>query len=161
MSPIHFILLPAGLMIAGFGGAAHAEVRVVPSEFRPGVTVEFLYDQDIEGVYSTTWLGREEKREGNWRDIYFETSEKYVAKGILSFQCFADDTHGDPTIGIVEYGSGKFGDPAAKRVTTIDYSQRQAWMNGELDALMGESPPYELFVVAHYRFCGDEREASN
>ncbi|MCD1621431.1 hypothetical protein AAG614_04955 [Citromicrobium bathyomarinum] len=161
MSPIRFTLLHVGLLIAGFGSAVHAEVRVAPSEFRPDVTVEFLYNQDIEGVYSTTWLGREEKREGNWRDIYFETSEKYVAKGILSFQCFADDTNGDPTIGIVEYGWGEFGDPAAKRVTTIDYSQRQAWMNGELDALMGESPPYELFVVAHYRFCGDEREAAN
>ena len=130
-------------------------VRIVPSEFRENVEVEFLYSQDIEGVYSTTWLGRLEKRDGNWRDIYFETSEKYVSKGILSFECFADDTNGNPTIDVVDYGWKDFGDPSARRVTKIDDEQRQAWMKGEFEALSGESPPYELFVVAHYRFCGD------
>jgi hypothetical protein len=136
-------------------------VRIVQSEFRPHIKVEFLYNEYIGGVYSTSWLGREEKREGRWRDIYFETSEKYVAKGILSFQCFADGANGDPTIGIVEYGWGDFGDPNEKSVTVIDYSQRQAWMDGELDSLIGESPPYELYVVAHYRFCGDEQESNS
>ena len=160
-------ILLIALALTGFSGEANgretgAEQRssgqVVPSAFRQSVEVEFLYDQDLEGVYSTTWLGREEKRNGNWRDIYFETSEKYVAKGILSFQCFADDMNGNPAIGVVEYGWDDFGDPGAKRVTVIDYSQRQAWMDGELDSLQGESPPYELYVVAHYRFCGGQRE---
>jgi hypothetical protein len=140
---------------------ANPRVRIVPSEFRENVNVEFLYKQDLWDVYFTTWLGREEKRDGKWRDIYYETSEKYVAKGILSFQCFADDMNGDPTIDVIEYGTNDFGDPSARRVTKIDYEQRQAWMNGELDALLGESPPYELFVVAHYRFCGDEWKTTN
>lgn len=153
------LLAMAGSAVAAHGENASAEPapqgRAVASEFRPGVEVEFLYTQDIEGVYTTAWLGREETRKGSWREIYFETSEKYVSKGILSFQCFAEDTNGDPTIGIVEYGSGEFGDPAAKRVIRIAYAQRQTWMYGELDALRGKRPPYELFVVSHYRFCGE------
>jgi hypothetical protein len=160
-------VLVLAMALAGLSGEANGQqaddapkpdVKVYPSEFRPNVDVEYLYNQDIEGVYTTTWLGREEKREGPWRDIYFETSEKYVAKGILSFQCFANDTNGDPSIGVFEYGSGDFGDPDAARVTKIDIAQRQAWMDGKLDSLLGESPPYELYVIAHYRFCGDGRE---
>ena len=131
------------------------KVRVVESAFREGVEVEFLYTQDIEGVYGTTWLAREEAREELWRDIYIETSEKFTFNGLISFQCFADDSNGDPTIGIVSYGLNEFGDDASREVETISLLERESWVESGHYA----TPPYEVFVLAHYRFCGDEWEA--
>lgn len=72
------------LMIAGLGAvaavAAHAESASRPSEFRKDVAVEWIYKQQIDDVYFTNWYGRLEKTDGPWRDIYFETSDKYVNK---------------------------------------------------------------------------------
>ena len=45
--------------------------------------VERLYKQQIDDVYFTTWFGRLEKSEGAWRDVYIETGEKYVNKGLI------------------------------------------------------------------------------
>ncbi len=126
------------------------------SDFREGVEVEYLYRQDLEGVYWTTWFGREEKREGDWREIYYETSEKGVKHGILRFQCFALDSIGDPTITIFDFGVSKqddFENPTNARVIVIERHQRQAWKSSQIEELRGYDPPFELFVVAHYRFC--------
>lgn len=163
------ILGASSVVFACSGGDARSQsflddgpkVRIVPSQYRDGVDVEFLYNQYIGGVYSTTWLGRLEKQDGLWRDVYFETAEKYNAKGIMSFQCFADGSGGETDIGIIEYGWGAFGDPNSRHFATIKFEQRWKWAEEGLDSLVGESPPYELFVVAHYRYCGDEWELNN
>lgn len=147
---------PTMAQSAGDGGPA---TSTVPSEFREGVVVEFLYRQDLEDVYSTTWLGRLESSDGLWRDVYFETSEGSIAHGIMSFECFADDMNGEPAIGITEYTIGSYADSDNRRLLNIFYNQRTEWASGTLEELMGADPPYELFVVAHYRFCGDPRLA--
>lgn len=126
------------------------------SAFREDVEVEYLYRQDLEGVYWTTWLGREEKRRGNWREVYFETSEKWTMHGIMRFECFAVDSIGDTTVTVLGYRFDDEFSPQAKPQYTQEITQldRTNWQSGELARELGYFPPYELFVVAHYRYCG-------
>ena len=76
---------PLRLMLAGMaamgGTVVHAETTSRPSEYRKDVPVELIYRQQIDDVYFTDWYGRVEKSDGPWRDIYFETNDKYVNKG--------------------------------------------------------------------------------
>jgi hypothetical protein len=119
------------------------------SEFRKGVVVEFTYHQPLEGVYSTGWWTRLEKRDGTWRDVYFETSDKYVNKGILSFNCVDSKA----AIGIIKYGISEYGSDIARETVTVRSHQRKLWAAGRLETLEGEAPPYKLFVKSYRRYC--------
>ncbi len=119
------------------------------SEFRPGVSVEFVYNQKLEGVYSTSWWGRLEKRNGAWRDVYFETAEKYVNKGLLSFNCVSNKSN----IGVIMYHVGEYGEGSSKDVVIVRPSQQRNWAEGNFEPLQGEDPPYAFYLRAKKRFC--------
>ena len=120
-----------------------------PSEYRPGVTVERLYTQQLDDVYYTTWFGRLEKSDGGWRDVYVETAEKYVNKGLISFNC--SDPKAD--IGLILYDVGTYGDAADRRVVRVRFADRKAWAGERFEPLYGETPPYQLYLAARQRFC--------
>lgn len=120
-----------------------------PSEYRPGVTVERLYKQQLDDVYFTTWFGRLEKSDGAWRDVYIETAEKYVNKGLISFNC----TQAKADIGLILYDTGDYGAAADRRVVRVRFADRKAWAEGRFEPLYGETPPYELYLAARQRFC--------
>lgn len=120
-----------------------------PSDYRPGVTVEYLYRQQIDAVYFTTWYGRLEKADGGWRDVYFETSEKFVNKGLVSFNC----TTAKADIGLILYSTGKYGEEADRRVVRVRFADRKIWASGRFEPLYGETPPYEFYLAARKRFC--------
>ena len=84
MTKSYALILAAA--IAATGQVAHGKTEGKASEYRPGVTVEHVYTQDIE-YYFTNWFGRVEASDGPWRDIYFETAEKYVNKGTMRINC--------------------------------------------------------------------------
>jgi hypothetical protein len=119
------------------------------SEFRPGVSVEFVHFQKLEGVYHTAWWGRLEKRDGEWRDVYFETAEKYVNNGLMSFKCLSDKSN----IGVIMYHGGEYGSGPGKEVVTVRPNQRANWAKEEFEPLSGEDPPYKLYLSAKKRFC--------
>lgn len=135
-------------MAAVLAMPAHAESASKPSEYRPGVTVEHLYKQDIE-YYHTNWFGRLEASDGVWRDVYFETAEKYVNKGLMRINCADAETDIDFTL----YGVGTYGDAAERRQVTIPYADRKAWADGNYEPMAGETPPIEFYAAARQRFC--------
>ena len=134
--------------IAMLSATAHAKAETRPSEYRPGVTVEHLYKQDIE-YYFTNWFGRLEKSDGPWREVYFETAEKYVNKGIVRFNCADPESDIDFTL----YDVGDYGDTADRRQVHIPYADRKAWADGHYEPMSGETPPIEFYAAARTRFC--------
>ena len=119
------------------------------SEFRDGVTVEFLYREDIGHPYHTDWYGRLEKRDDDWRDVYFETSDKFVNKGIVSFNCA--DPRAD--IGVITYSVNTYGDPQARNFVRVRYADRAAWDERRLPGLRGEVPTLEIYRVMAKKYC--------
>lgn len=140
--------LLAGLILLAAAAPAAAKDAGQPSEYRPGVTVEHLYKQDIE-YYFTNWFGRLEASDGPWRDIYFETAEKYVNKGIMRINCADAEADIDFTL----YDVGTYGDAAERRQVTIPYADRKAWADGNYEPMSGETPPIEFYAAARQRFC--------
>ncbi|WP_447762450.1 hypothetical protein [Sphingopyxis panaciterrae] len=128
--------------------AVSAEPASKTSEFRPGVTVDWIYKEDIE-YFFTNWFGRLEKSDGAWRDIYFETSEKYVNKGNIRFNCADPEADIDVTL----YDVGEYGNAADRRQVTVPYGDRKAWADGNYQPLSGETPPIEFYDAARKRFC--------
>lgn len=142
-----------GLMLAGVavmtGTTTHAEPASKPSEYRPDVTVEWIYKQDLDDVYFTHWYGRLEKSDGPWRDVYFETADKYVNKGLIRLNC-ADP---EANIDLILYDVGAYGSDADRRQVTVPYSDRRPWADGNYQPLFGETPPFEFYHAALARFC--------
>ena len=139
-----------GLMLAAFSVAsADAEPASRPSEFRTEVVVELVYRQQIDDVYFTDWYGRLEKSDGPWRDVYFETSDKYVNKGLLRLNC--DDPEAD--IDFTLYGVGEYDGAETGRRVTISYGDRRPWADGNYQDMFGETPTIEFYGAALERFC--------
>lgn len=141
-----------GLMLAAVVAAsstpAAAKGAAQASEYRPGLSVEHIYHQKIE-YFSTEWLGRLEKSDGPWRDIYFETHDKYVNKGIISFNC----ANANADIGLILYDVGEYGSAADRRVVRVRLADRRAWQAERFQPLSGETPPFEFYLAARKRFC--------
>jgi len=134
--------------IAMLSPTAYAKTESRLSEYRPGVTVEWVYKEDIE-YYFTNWYGRVEASDGPWRDIYFETAEKYVNKGIMRLNCADPEADIDITL----YDVGEYGNAADRRQVTVPYGDRKAWADGNYQPLSGETPPIEFYDAARKRFC--------
>lgn len=141
------ILSLAALAATLPASAAQEEGR--ESAFRPGVAVELLHRQPIGDVYFTNWFARLEIEQGASRDVYFETNDKFVNKGIIRLNC--EDPEAD--IDLVLYGSGDYGSAADRREVTVRYADRRAWADGGYEALAGETPPFEFYSAALARFC--------
>lgn len=135
-------------LLAAAAPAYAADDAGQPSEYRPGVMVEHLHKQDIE-YYHTNWFGRLEASDGVWRDIYFETAEKYVNKGTMRFNCADAEADIDFTL----YGVGEYGAAADRRQVSIPYADRKAWADGNYEPMYGETPPIEFYAAARKRFC--------
>lgn len=135
-------------VMAASGTPAAAKGRAQASEYRPGLSVEHIYKQKIE-YFFTDWLGRVEKSDGPWRDIYFEASGKYVNKGIISFNC----ANANADIGLILYDVGEYGSAADRRVVRVRLADRTAWQAERFQPLYGETPPYEFYLAARKRFC--------
>lgn len=142
------LIATAGLVLSA-GSAAQAKSISRPSEYRAGVTVEPIYKQDLDGLYFTEWFGRLETSEGSWRDVYFETSDKYVNKGRIRFDC-ADPETG---IAITLYDVSEYGNAEDMRQVNIPYGDRRAWADGNYEPMSGETPPIEFYGAAHAHFC--------
>ena len=140
--------LLAALALLAAASPAAAKDFGQPSEYRPGVTVEHLYKQDIE-YYFTNWFGRLEASDGAWRDVYFETAEKYVNKGVMRINCADAEADIDFTL----YDVGAYGEAAERRQVTIPYADRKAWADGNYEPMSGETPPIEFYAAARQRFC--------
>lgn len=141
-------LMLAAVAVTSVSSVSAKSGAAQPSEYRPGIKVEPLYHQEIE-YYSTDWLGRLEKSEGSWRDIYFEASGKFVNKGILSFNCAKPNAD----IGLVLYSVGAYGSAADRRTVRVRFADRKAWQAGRFAQLAGETPPFEFYSAALQRFC--------
>ncbi len=142
-------LLVTLAVLAPLAHSVYAAQRKEMSEFRPGVAVEYIYKQPLEGVYWTIWWGRLEKRDGAWRDVYFETRDKYVNKGILSFNC----SNPNADIGLVLYNWGQYGAEDDKQVVIVRSNQQSSWAKKDFEPLAGEDPPYKLYLNSKKRFC--------
>lgn len=142
------LCLTLAASIAMLSPAANAKTESRPSEYRPGVTVEHIYKQDIE-YFFTNWYGRVEASDGPWRDIYFETAEKYVNKGIMRINCADPEADIDFTL----YDVGAYGDAAERRQVTVTYADRKPWADGNYEPLSGETPPIEFYAAARAQFC--------
>jgi hypothetical protein len=138
----------AGL-IALTGTTVHADGDARPSEYRPGVTVEWIYRQQIDDVYFTDWFAKLEAADGAWRDVYFETSDKFVNKGNIRLNCADPEADIDLTL----YDIGKYGSLDDRREVTVPYGDRRAWADGSYEPLSGETPPFEFYDAALVRFC--------
>lgn len=139
-----------GLLIAALSAASvDAEPASRPSEFRKDVAVELIYRQQIDDVYFTDWYGRLEKADGAWRDIYFETSDKFVNKGLVRINC--DDPEAD--IDFIFYSVGEYGASEDARQVTISYGDRRPWADGNYQDMFGETPTIEFYGAALARFC--------
>ena len=139
-----------GLLIAALSAASvDAEPASRPSEFRKDVGVELIYRQQIDDVYFTDWYGRLEKADGAWRDIYFETSDKFVNKGLVRINC--DDPEAD--IDFIFYSVGEYGASEDARQVTISYGDRRPWADGNYQDMFGETPTIEFYGAAIERFC--------
>ncbi|SEH18442.1 hypothetical protein SAMN05428974_2675 [Sphingopyxis sp. YR583] len=139
-----------GLLIAALSAAsADAEPASRPSAYRKDVAVELIYRQQIDDVYFTDWYGRIEKADGAWRDIYFETSDKFVNKGLVRINC--DDPEAD--IDFTLYSVGEYGAAEDARQVTISYGDRRPWADGNYQDMFGETPTIEFYGAALERFC--------
>ena len=143
---LSFLALMAVAAVAPSAGAAEKNSRA--SEYRSGVIVERIYRQKIE-YFFTDWFGRLEKSDGPWRDVYFETSDKFVNKGLISFNCSAAKAD----VGLVLYSTGTYGSEADRRIVRVRFADRKTWAAGRFEPLYGETPSYEFYLAAHKRFC--------
>lgn len=143
----------SALMLAGLaaltGSTAHAEPATRPSEYRPELAVEWIYRQQLDDVYFTDWYAELEASDGPWRDVYFETSDKYVNKGIIRLNCADPEADIDLTL----YDTGKYGSLDDRRQVTVPYGDRRPWADGNYEPLSGETPPFEFYDAALARFC--------
>jgi hypothetical protein len=152
------IMLKQIVFIAGmaltFGNAlaqkVHAGEKERQSDFRSGVTVQLIYHQKLDPApYFTEWFGRLEKSDGAWRQIYLETSDKFVNKGLMRFNCADSKADIDLTL----YGVHDYGDEAHSEVVRVRFADRQAWAKNRFKPLWGEEPPYLFYLAAHKHFC--------
>lgn len=134
---------------AGVPSVLAAQESSRASEYRPDVAVEHVYRQQIDDVYFTDWFARLESSKGPWRDVYFETSDKFVNKGIIRLNC--DDPEAD--IDLTLYNTGDYGSETDRREVTVPYADRRAWADGGYEPLAGETPPFEFYSAALTRFC--------
>ncbi len=140
------------LAVAGAPASAASE-DIRESAYRPDISVEHVYRQQIDDVYFTDWFARLESAKGPWRDVYFETSDKFVNKGIIRLNC--DD--GEADIDLTLYSTGDYGSDADRREVTVPYADRRAWADGGYEPLAGETPPFEFYSAALTRFCNHEK----
>ena len=120
------------------------------SYFRPGITVQQLYDQKLDSPYSTVWSGRLEKSDGAWRDVYFETNDKFVAKGFIRFNCAIPKAD----IDLIIYPDGGSYDPEAQHASVrVHFADQRAWAKERFEPLAGEDPPYLFYLAARKQFC--------
>ncbi len=138
------IALMSAILIAS---PAHAQSK--QSDNRPGVRVEKLYRQQIDSTYFTDWYARLEKKSGVWRDVYFETNDKFVNKGVISFNCASPRAD----IGVVKYDTGRYGDASARRVVRVRFADRRSWAEDQYEPLQGEDPPFALYQVMARKYC--------
>lgn len=140
-----------GVILAGLAASPSvaAETGSRASEFRPEISVGHVYRQQIDDVYFTDWFARLESGKGPWRDVYFETSDKFVNKGIIRLNC--NDPEAD--IDLTLYSTGDYGSDAGRRDVTVPYADRRAWADGGYEPLAGETPPFEFYSAALERFC--------
>ena len=140
-----------GLILTGLAAshAVAAEAGGRESAFRPDISVEHVYRQQLDDVYFTDWFARVESAKGPWRDVYFETSDKFVNKGIIRLNC--EDAEAD--IDLTLYSTGDYGSDADRRDVTVPYADRRAWADGGYEPLAGETPPFEFYSAALTRFC--------
>ncbi|MBJ7499521.1 MAG: hypothetical protein JHC57_07190 [Sphingopyxis sp.] len=134
---------------AGFSSPGTAQESRRASEYRSGIAVDHVYRQQIDDVYFTDWFARLESAKGPWREVYFETSDKFVNKGIIRLNC--DDAEAD--IDLALYSTGDYGRAADRREVTVPYADRRAWADGGYEPLSGETPPFEFYSAALMRFC--------
>ena len=143
---LRWILAVVLILPSSLAGAAPGEHKT--SEFRKGVTVNFLYDQPLGGVYSSSWWGRVVKVNGDWRDVYVETDEKLTSTGIISFNC----RDANANIGIIDYGN-EFGNADQKTLYIIKPRDRSRWKLDQLPMENNPVMPYELFQIVFRRYC--------
>ena len=147
MQRFALLLLTALTVAVTPAGATGKDSRA--SAFRPGIAVENVYRQQIDDVYFTDWFARLEGAKGPWRDVYFETSDKFVNKGIIRLNC--EDAEAD--IDLTLYSVGDYGSETDRREVTVPYADRRAWADGGYEPLWGETPPFEFYSAALARFC--------
>jgi len=145
------VIRALGLILTGLAAshAVAAEAGGRESAFRPDISVEHVYRQQLDDVYFTDWFARVESAKGPWRDVYFETSDKFVNKGIIRLNC--EDAEAD--IDLTLYSTGDYGSDADRRDVTVPYADRRAWADGGYEPLAGETPPFEFYSAALTRFC--------
>ncbi|WJY18527.1 hypothetical protein QQS45_13075 [Alteriqipengyuania flavescens] len=117
------------------------------SEFRPGQRVYFVYDQHIDGPYSTSWWAVPMKRNGDWIDLYYETNEKTVDTGIISFECSKSGA-----VGIVSFGN-EWANSDNKTVNQIKPNEFQDWRDDNLPLERWTAVPLEFYQIAKKKFC--------
>jgi hypothetical protein len=120
------------------------------SEFRPGVTVNFAYDQPLGSVYSSSWWISLDKRNDSWIDAYYETNEKSSISGILSFNC---DRAAD--VGVVDYGSD-WGNANSKTLYIVKSSMLSDWQReSQNESWPNTLPPvpYQVYASARKKYC--------
>ena len=117
------------------------------SSFRPGLKVYFVYNQELEQPYSSSWWAALEKRNGNWIDIYFETNEKITDNGIISFKC-----SGIGDVGILSYFN-EWANADNKTLYIIKPSMIANWKNDSLPFENSPQLPFEVFDKIKGKFC--------
>ena len=135
-----------GLILPTVALGAPGEFRA--SQFRKGVRVHFLYDQKLDGPYSSTWWSTLIKTNGSWRDVYFETNEKLTSTGVLSFNC----SDARANVGIIDYGN-EFGNADKKVLFIIRPTEKRKWASESLPYNNSPSLPFEAYTAAFRRYC--------
>ncbi|OAN99205.1 hypothetical protein A8B75_19345 [Sphingomonadales bacterium EhC05] len=124
------------------------------SNERPGVMVDFLYRQQHEPPYSTEWHARVEKKEGDFRTVYYEGFGLIAQTGNLKYFCSNANLPNEKVSVIVEDTTGDVsGKIYEAAIYEIHPTQFGAWAakndsNQSLPML-----PYEFFVIAKSKYC--------
>ena len=135
----------SGSIIDGRSVDEHRE-----STYRPGVTVNFAYDQLLGGGYSSSWWISLDKRNGSWVDVYYETSEKLSGTGIVSFDC-----NGKYNVGVIYYGL-EWGNADTKRLYIVKPSKVQEWQReSQNESWSDPFPPlpHQVYSIARKKLC--------
>lgn len=142
------IKIPVAIALALSYLPAFADTDTKVSEFRPHLNVEFIYTQELGEPYSTTWYARLEKSTGKKRTVYIETSEKFVNKGFITFDC--SNPRADVKLTLYHWGELNGNDYENITVRAKDF---KAWNNESFEPLQGESPPYTLYRKLRTKYC--------